>query len=98
MRRIVSCALTMLVALAVVAPSASATTAGRRVNGEVTGAGGFRFLCGTVTQIGNGTFRASALGSGTYAFRVCVTVDGGTITFDGTIVLTTAGGATLTGT
>lgn len=98
MRRIVSCALILLFALAVVAPSASATTAGRRVAGALTGAGGFRFSCGVITQIGNGTFHANALGSGTYAFNVCVTIDGSTITFDGTITLTTAGGATLTGT
>jgi hypothetical protein len=96
-RRILSCALAMFFVLGV-APGASAATVSRPVDGTLTGAGGFRLEgCGLITEIGSGTFRAKGLGPGTYAFNVCVSIDG-TITFDGTITLTTAGGATLTGT
>jgi hypothetical protein len=80
------------------APGAAADTGGRPVEGTLTGAGGFRVEgCGAVTEIGSGTFRARGLGSGTYAFNVCVSIDEN-ITFDGTITLTTTGGATLAGT
>jgi hypothetical protein len=102
MRRILTCTLTVLFVFAVVAPNASAAPAAghrRKVDGTLTGPGGFRFLgCdGTVTEIGSGAFRARGLTSGTYSFAVCVTVDSG-ITFDGTITLTTAHGGMLTGT
>jgi hypothetical protein len=97
-RRILLCALAVFFVLGV-ASGASAATAGRPVDGTLTGPGGFRFLggCDLVTEIGSGTFRAQGLGPGTYAFNVCVSLDG-TFTFDGTITFTTAGGATLTGT
>src|SRR4029453_14646114 len=96
-RRILLCALAMFFVLGA-ASGASAATAGRPVDGTLTGPGGFRLEgCGLVTEIGSGTFRAKGLGPGTYAFNVCVSING-TIMFDGTITLTTAGGATLTGT
>jgi hypothetical protein len=99
-RRILLCALAMFFVLGV-ASGASAATAGRPVDGTLTGPGGFRFegCPGTITEIGSGTFRAQGLGPGTYAFNVCVSLSiDGTFTFDGTITFTTAGGATLTGT
>lgn len=86
----------MLVLLGL-APGAPAATSGRPVDGTLTGPGGFRLRgCGVVTEIGSGTFQAKGLGPGTYEFDVCVTLDP-VVTFDGTITLTTAGGATLTG-
>ena len=97
MRRILLCASAMFFVLGV-APGASAATGDRPVDGTLTGPGGFRFEgCGLITEVGTGTFHARGLGPGTYEFDACVTLDP-EITFDGTITLTTAGGATLTGT
>jgi len=97
MRRILACGLAMMFMLGLAAPRVSAATAGRKVDGTLTGPGGFRVTgCGDVTKIGSGTFHAAGLGNGTYPFTVCIEVFP-VITFDGTITLTTAGGATLTG-
>ena len=97
MRRILLCALAMCFVLGV-APGASEAAQGRPVDGTMTGPGGFRVEgCGLVTEIGSGEFRARGLGRGTYVFSVCVT-NGPPLTSDGTITLTTAGGATLSGT
>jgi hypothetical protein len=97
MRRLVVCAVALLV-VTTFAPSASAV-GGRDVKGTVAGAGGFEFVagCGVITEVGSGTFRATALGHGTYTFTVCIEI-APTITFNGTIAMTTTGGATLTGT
>ena len=97
MRRILACGLAMMFMLGLAAPRVSAATAGRKVDGTLTGPGGFRVTgCGDVTKIGSGTFHAAGLGNGTYPFTVCIEVFP-VITFDGTITPTTAGGATLTG-
>jgi hypothetical protein len=100
MRRVLAFMLTMVCGFAVVVPGASAAPlAAQRiqVDGALAGPGGFRSEgCGNIVEFGYGSFHAPDLGHGIYQFSVCVTVTG-TITFDGTITLTIAHGAKLTG-
>jgi hypothetical protein len=72
----------------------------RTVEGTLTGPGGFRFLgCpGVVSSIGNGTYEARGLGSGTYEFTVCVDTSTFPVSFAGDMQFTESLGSTLTGT
>jgi hypothetical protein len=87
-------------ALVLAFPVSAGAADSHNVKGTLTGPGGFRFTtgCGVITEIGNGTFDATALGRGTYSFTVCIRAVTPTITFDGNIIFTGTGGATLTGT
>jgi hypothetical protein len=99
MRVLSRCAMAAMVLVLAFAPSAGAADS-HNVEGTLTGPGGFRFItgCGVITEIGNGAFDAAAIGRGTYSFTVCIRTVTPTITFDGSIIFTGNGGATLSGT
>jgi len=92
---------TIAASVAVAAIMLLPATAGAKhgnVDGTMTGPAGFvpGGCSGIIADRGSGTFTASGLGSGTYAYDVCVTSTG-PITFDGTASVTTRRG-TLSGT
>jgi hypothetical protein len=83
-------------AIPITADAAGAVT--RNVSGTLTGPGGFRSegCNGIISEVGSGTYTTTGLGSGTYAFDVCITSS--PLAFAGTMTFTRRTGATLHGT
>ena len=96
--RRVALAIAIVVGCVSLAP-APAGAGHANVSGTMTGPAGFVFggpCSGIVIDRGSGTFSATALGSGTYSYDVCITSTG-PVSFTGTASLTTRRG-TLSGT